>query len=56
MNCANKFCIYWSNEKCILDSVSLNFMGMCEDCIYVNISENSLATYRKTLLNKIDNY
>lgn len=54
MNCANRFCIYWTDEKCSLDSVSLDITGMCEDCIYVNIEESVLQTYRKKLLENTD--
>ena len=54
MNCANRFCIYWSDDKCILDSVSLDITGLCEDCIYVNIEESVLQAYRKQLSEDTD--
>lgn len=52
MRCENIFCIYWKNEECILDEVSLDIMGNCQDCIYVDIEDDVLENYRNKLLNK----
>ena len=52
MRCENIFCIYWKNEECILGEVSLDIMGNCQDCIYVDIEDDVLENYRNKLLNK----
>ena len=39
MNCQNNFCIYWDNKKCILDEISLNICGQCEECVLIDIDE-----------------
>lgn len=54
MNCENNFCIYWSEGKCILENISLDASGRCEDCILVNIDESLLALLRKKLLDKYE--
>lgn len=54
MKCNNYFCIYWSNNSCILDKVSLDIMGICEECTYVNIDDNILYEQRRDQLMKLD--
>lgn len=51
MLCENIFCIYWSNKKCSLNHISLDIQGRCENCIYINIDEDTLKNQRKELLN-----
>ena len=50
MTCENKFCIYWSQGSCTLETISLDIQGRCQECIYVSIEEKALATARKNLL------
>lgn len=50
MKCANIFCIYWSNGKCLLKEISLDIQGNCENCIYVNIDLNELDKRRRLAL------
>ena len=40
MRCENNFCIYWKDKSCILDEISLDIQGQCEDCIYIDLDEN----------------
>lgn len=54
MRCENVFCVYCNKEKCILKEISLNEIGMCDCCINVNIPEQELKKYRKTLLKMYD--
>lgn len=56
MLCKNIFCIYWKENNCILDEISLDIQGNCEDCIYVEIENSRLEVMRKTLLQKNENY
>ena len=50
MRCENIFCIYFSNKKCILDEISLDIQGTCENCIYVDIDEEVLEKKRILIL------
>lgn len=52
MPCQNNYCVYWSDNDCILDEMYLDIQGNCESCIYVDIEESVLATYRKKHLDK----
>lgn len=47
MNCDNSFCIYWQDNRCLLEEISLDRLGQCMDCIYVEIKEEELAEHRK---------
>ncbi len=55
MRCENKFCIYWNENECILDDISLDVQGNCEDCIYVNIDEENLKAERQRSLKSLYN-
>lgn len=44
MKCENCFCIYQSDNKCTLDEISLDSSGMCIDCFYVDIAEETLMS------------
>ncbi len=52
MRCENVFCIYWVNNNCGLDEISLDIQGNCQDCIYVDIKEEELENHRQKLLRK----
>ena len=52
MRCENYFCIYWSEDICCLDSISLDILGNCQDCIYVTINEEILQQARLEQLNR----
>lgn len=52
MQCENIFCIYWNKDGCILREVSLDVMGCCQNCIYVDIKEETLQAEREKLLNQ----
>lgn len=47
--CENEFCIYQENGKCILDVIELDISGMCQSCIYINISQEELNKKKKKL-------
>ncbi|MDP4120057.1 MAG: hypothetical protein Q8876_03255 [Bacillota bacterium] len=51
MYCENLFCIYFENEKCTLDEISLNIQGLCQECIYVSIYKEILNEERQKILN-----
>ncbi len=50
MRCENSFCIYLSNGECILDTIEINSVGMCTECIYPNIDATILNEAKSELL------
>ena len=50
MNCENYFCIYESNGKCSLESVSLNILGACDNCVYPSIDRDYLEKVKQKTL------
>ena len=52
MNCENEFCIYQEKGKCILNEVSLDILGQCTECIYVNLDEKVLSEAKEKLREK----
>ncbi|MCL1863503.1 MAG: hypothetical protein FWF78_08055 [Defluviitaleaceae bacterium] len=54
MNCANDYCLYNRAFECILDEVSLDSIGMCDDCIVVKIDENILEEEKKMQLDALE--
>lgn len=55
MRCENSFCIYWKENNCILEEITINPIGLCDDCILVNIEEDVLNQKRKELLDLYKN-
>ena len=54
MRCENNFCVYWKESNCILNEISLDIQGQCEDCIYIDLDENFLESKRNEKLNKLN--
>lgn len=54
MRCENEFCIYWKEEQCCLNEISLDIMGCCQECIYVEIEEQVLQRVREKAIAKYD--
>lgn len=52
MNCENIFCIYQKKDQCTLETIHLNIMGICEDCIYFEMPEVTLQEYKKATLRR----
>ena len=54
MQCENSFCIYHSGGQCILDTIEVNSVGMCAECIYPNIDETILNEAKSELLKQYE--
>ena len=50
MKCENLFCIYWEKNGCMLEEISLDIQGTCQDCIYVTLEDALLEKERKNAL------
>ena len=53
MKCDNCFCIYQKDGKCVLETISLDVMGQCLDCVYVDIDEKTLEKLKSEQMKKI---
>ena len=53
INCELGECIYNRNKKCMLNSVTINSMGMCEDCIVPDIPANLMEYFKKLTIEKL---
>ncbi|MBQ6815930.1 MAG: hypothetical protein IJP26_01680 [Clostridia bacterium] len=56
MECENLFCIYQENNHCILNEITLDIVGQCDSCIYVEIPKFELENYKIQLRNKLKSY
>ena len=54
MTCENIFCIYQRNNECILEEISLDIMGICDNCIYVDIDTKMLNELKENQLRNIE--
>lgn len=52
--CENEFCIYQKQNKCVLKSVQLDIQGNCENCLYINIEEDTLTHLKEKLLEDLE--
>ncbi len=50
MRCENCYCVYWEKDRCILDEISLDMRGCCDECAYVVVDEAILLSERDRLL------
>lgn len=54
MQCENYFCVYEKSSKCLLETIGINTLGMCNECILVNLTEK-IELEKENLLNDILN-
>ena len=47
MECENELCIYQRYDKCLLDKISLDYQGMCNECIYVSLDDALLKELKE---------
>lgn len=52
MKCENLFCIYQSDDNCLLEHIDLDIQGQCKECIYPDIDEEYLKKLKEKYLNK----
>ena len=55
MKCEFKYCIYNKNFECTIDAISINALGMCDECIIVSLDKKILEKAKETQLKKIEN-
>ena len=56
MRCDNDLCVYWKEDICILDKISINEIGLCNEYISVDIPSDKMGKYREDHLQKLCEY
>ncbi len=54
IECKNYLCIYQENNLCILDEVSINASGQCNECIHINPDWQLLDQIKRDKRKKLD--
>ena len=54
MKCEYEYCIYNSGNECMFEEVTINNLGMCDDCIIISLDKEFLETKKKQQLEAID--
>ena len=47
MQCENNYCAYWEEGECVLSKITINEIGMCEECVLVNFEKEELQKARE---------
>ncbi len=47
MRCENEFCMYCKEKSCLLETITINENGMCNECILISIPEEMLEELKK---------
>ena len=55
MNCEYEYCIYNSENECVFEEVTINNLGMCDDCIIISLDKDFLDMKKKQQLQDIKN-
>ena len=56
MDCYNDLCVYWKENTCILDNISINEIGLCNEYISVNIPSDEMEKHREEHLQELNKY
>lgn len=54
MLCENCFCIYWEEGRCVLERITINIQGHCQECIYLSVPEKDLKKAREKILKRYE--
>ncbi|WP_317854944.1 hypothetical protein [Chakrabartyella piscis] len=53
MKCENELCVYCNQGHCILDSISINALGMCDDAIQITINHHIFMKEKEAQLQEL---
>ena len=42
--CENNFCLYWQDDTCLLENISLSLQGVCQSCVCVDIGGSHVCS------------
>ena len=54
ITCRNIYCVYCEDGECLIDEISHNESGVCEECININVGEDYIKKERHRLLRMYD--
>ena len=52
MSCAYDYCLYNNNLKCMLEEITIDSLGHCDDCIIVKIDLDILEYEKERQLSR----
>ena len=52
--CENNFCLYWQDDTCLLENISLSLQGVCQSCVCVDIGGSRLDALRQKQLERLE--
>ncbi len=52
MRCEYEFCIYNKNNKCLLENINIDSLGLCADCILPDIDPSILQQAKNKVLER----
>jgi len=53
--CENEYCVYNRTLKCTLENININSLGMCDDCIMVELDKGFLEAEKRKQRHGIEN-
>ncbi len=53
MKCEMDYCIYNRDFQCLLQTIWVNSLGMCEECILVSLDDAFLEAQKQRQLHRI---
>ncbi len=54
MKCDNIFCLYWSDNQCSNDNVSIGINGACNDCVILDTDLKTKLALRYVIINSFN--
>lgn len=54
MKCAFEYCVYNRDFLCVLESIEINSLGMCEACVVISLDEDFLAVQKERQLREME--
>ena len=54
MKCENFLCVYENKGQCLLERVELDVVGLCKECVYIDIEDEALAIKKEQMRNKLN--
>ncbi len=54
MRCENNFCIYCNEYKCTLDEINIDTIGLCTECILIDLDDDTLNEQKKKILSSYE--
>ena len=54
LKCENEYCLYSNECECLFEKVSINELGMCDDCIILSLDKEFLQKEKERQLSEIE--